>query len=59
MMYVCRVTDLGTQLSEEIDLFTSGDGRGEYLQAAYNYLGTILQTSVDCERCFSMAPYID
>ena len=54
-----RVTDLDTQLSKEIDLFTSEGGKGEYLQAAYSYLGTILPTSVDCERCFSMAPYVD
>ena len=33
-----RVTDLDTQLSKEIDLFTSGGGRGEYLQAAYSYV---------------------
>ena len=42
-----------------MDLFTPGGGRGEYLQAAYSYLGTILPTSVDCERCFSTAPYVD
>ena len=46
-------------LNKEIDLFTSGGGRGEYLQAAYSYLGTILPTSVDCERCFSTAPFVD
>ena len=52
-----RVTDLDTQLSKEIDLFTWGGGRGEYLvQAAYSYLGTILSTSVDCEKCFSVPP---
>ena len=28
-----RVTDLDTQLSKEIDWFTSGGGRGKYLQA--------------------------
>ena len=56
--YVCMY-DLYTQLSKEIDLFTSGGGRGEHLQAAYSYLGTILSTSVDCERCFSTAPYVD
>ena len=52
------VTDSDTQLSKEIDLFTSGC-RGEHLQAAYSYLGTILPTSVDCERCFSTAQYVD
>ena len=31
-----RVTDLDTQLSKEIDLFTSGGGRGEYLEAEKN-----------------------
>ena len=45
-----RVTDLDTQPSKEIDLFTSGSGRGEYLRAASCYLETILPTSVDCER---------
>ena len=54
-----RVTDLDTQLSNEIDLFTSADGRCEYSQAAYSYLGTILSTSVDCERWFSTPPYVD
>ena len=48
-----RVTDLDSQLSKEMDLFTSEGGRGEYLQTAYSYL----RTSVDCE-CFSMAPYV-
>ena len=57
MKSINRVTDLDTQLSKEIGLFTSDVGRGEYLQA-YSYLGTILPTSVDCERCFSMAPYV-
>ena len=33
-----RVTDLDPQLSEEVDLFTSGGGRGEYFQAAYSLL---------------------
>ena len=28
-----RVTDLDTQLSKEMDLFTAGGGIGEYLQA--------------------------
>ena len=56
---ISRVTDLDTQLSKEIYLFTSEGGRGEYLQGAYSYLGSILPTSVDCERCFSMAPYVD
>ena len=54
-----RITDLDTQLSKEIDLFTSEDGRVEYLRAAYSYLGTILPTSVDCETCISAAPYVD
>ena len=53
------VTDLGTQLCKEIGLFTSEGGRGEYLPAAYSYLGTILPKSVDCEWYFSMAPYAD
>ena len=54
-----RVTDLDTQLSKEIQLFTSGGGKGEYIQAAYSYFGTISPTSVDCERWFSLAPYVD
>ena len=29
------------------------------LQAAYSYLGTVLPTSVDGERCLSTAPYVD
>ena len=53
------VTDLDTQLSKDKDLFTSGGGRVECLQAAFSYLGTVLSTSVDCERCFSTAPYIE
>ena len=53
------VTDLDTWLSKEINLFTSGSGRSEYLQAANSKLGTILWTSVDCERCFSTASYVD
>ena len=36
-----------TQLSKKKNRF-----RGEHLQAAYSYLGTILPTSVDWERCF-------
>ena len=36
-----RVTDLDTQLSKEIDLFTSEGGKGEYLQAAYSNHRTI------------------
>ena len=52
-----KVTDLDTQLSKEIDLFTSGGGRGEYLQAGYSWI-YILPTSVDFERCFSTAPYV-
>ena len=52
-----RVAYLDTQLSKEIHLFISGGSRGEYSQAAYSYLGTISPTSVDCERCFSMATY--
>ena len=39
-----KITDLYIQLSKEIDLFTPG---GQNLQAAYSYLGTILQASVD------------
>ena len=31
-----RVTDLDTQLSKEIYLFTSEAGRGKYLEAAYS-----------------------
>ena len=42
-----RVIDLDTQLSKEIDLFTSGGGVGEYLQAAYSKPENIL-SSVDC-----------
>ena len=53
-----RFTGLDTQLSKEIDLFTSGC-RDEHIQAAYSYLGTILPTSVDCERCFSIRPHVD
>ena len=53
------VTDLDTQLSTEVDLFTSGGGRDKYLQAAYSNLGAILPTSVDCESCFPTAPYVD
>ena len=53
-----RVTDLDTQLSKAINLFTGGI-RGEYLRAAYSYLGTILPTNVDCERSFSTAAYVD
>ena len=37
-----RVLDIDTQLSKEIDFFTSGGCGGEYLQAAYSYSGTIL-----------------
>ena len=29
------------------------------LKAVYSYLGAILPTSGDCERCFSTAPYVD
>ena len=47
MKSINRVVDLDTELSKEIYLFTLGDCRGEYLQAAYSYLGTILPTSVD------------
>ena len=54
-----RATNLDSQLSKEIDLFTSGVGRGEYSQAAFSYLGTVLPTNVDCERCFSTASYVD
>ena len=25
----------------------------------HSYLGTILPTSIDCERCFSTTPYVD
>ena len=39
---VNRVTDLHSQLSKEIYLFTSGGGRDEYLQAAYT-LGLFYQ----------------
>ena len=39
-----RINNLDTQLSIEINLFTSGGDRGEYLQAACSYLGTILPT---------------
>ena len=53
------ITDLDTQLFKEIYLFASGSFRSEHLQAAYSYLGTILRTSVDCESCFSTAPYVD
>ena len=28
------------------------------MQSDYSYLGTILTTSVDYERCFSTAPYV-
>ena len=54
-----RVTNLDTQLSKEIDLFISGGGRGEYLQAAYSCLETIIPPSVDYERYFSTASYVD
>ena len=54
-----RITNLDTQLPKEIDLFASGGGRGEYLQAGYSCFGSILATSVDCERCFSTASYVD
>ena len=40
------VTDLDTQLFKEIYLVTSGGVSGEYLQAVYSYLGTIISTSV-------------
>ena len=52
-----KVTDLGTQLSKEFDLFISGDDSGEYLQGGYSYLGTIVPTSGDCKRSFST--YVD
>ena len=54
-----RITNLNTQLSQEIDLLTSRGNRDEYLQAAYSYPETILSKSVDCERCFSTASYVD
>ena len=38
---------LDTQQSKEVDLFTSGRGRVEYLQAAYSYLRTILLIARD------------
>ena len=48
--YVCMY-DLYTQLAKKKkDLFTSVGNRGEYLQAAYSFLGTILPTNVDCGR---------
>ena len=54
-----RVTDLDTQMSKEIDLFSSG-GSSLYVNIVYcRYFGTILPISVDCERCFSTAPYVD
>ena len=49
---------LDTELSEKIDLFISVGSRGEYLQAAYSYLATILPTNVDCRMCFSTVPYV-
>ena len=46
-----RVTDLNTQLSKEIDLFTSEGGRDEYLQAAYSYLDYKIRSDDDDVRC--------
>lgn len=50
-----EVNDIDTQLTKEINLFQSEAIRGKYLQDAYNYLETILPTSVNCERFFSTA----
>ena len=33
-----RFTDIDIQLCKELDLFTLGDGRSEYLQGVYSYL---------------------
>ena len=44
-------------VSQEIDLFVSGDSRGTHLQMIYDYLQTVSPTSVDSERCFSSAGY--
>ena len=50
-LFEAIVTDLivinfDTQLFKEIYLVTSGGVSGEYLQAVYSYLGTIISTSV-------------
>ena len=45
--------DLDTQLCKEIDLFMSEGAGGIILS------WTTLPTIVDCNRCFSTAPYID
>ena len=54
-----KVTDLDTQLSNGINWFQSRGSRGEYLQAAYSYLGTVSKTYVECERYLSTTPYVD
>ena len=46
-----RVTALNHQLSKEIDLFISGGGRDEYLQAAYSYLDYKIRSDDDDVRC--------
>lgn len=51
--------DLDTSTSKEIDLCIAGVGISAYLQHAYSYLQTNLPTSVDFERCFSAAVYLD
>lgn len=53
------VTGLEYNVPREIEIFKNGGVRGPHIQAAYNYLLTIPPTSVDCERCFSSAAYVN
>ena len=47
-----RITNLNTQMSKEIDLFTLGGIRGEYFQAAYNYLELFYQQVLIARNVF-------
>ena len=49
-----RVTDLDTQLSKEIYLFTSEAGRGKYLEAAYS-----LSWNYFNNKCFSTSQHVN
>ena len=58
-MRVSTSTDrLESLIKEEMGLYGCGGTMGQFLQFAYNSLLTLMPTSVEPERAFSVAGYI-
>lgn len=54
-----KTESTSSKIQKEMSLFEGGGSRGDHLQKIYNYLITIKPTSVEAERAFSAAGYIN